>query len=125
MNQQYDNRNKGAAFPVREKRENSPDYSGQLDVNGVPYRVFIRKKKSSKQGKELLELSIIPDNKPQYQPSQGFVPPQQGYQAPQGGYQQYTPAPPMSPPVAAQSFLPVAPPAPLAPVAVESPDIPF
>lgn len=55
---EYDNSNRGALFRVKEKKnERGPDYEGNLDVEGVAYRVagWI---KESKTGMKFMSLSI-------------------------------------------------------------------
>ena len=42
------------------KGENAPDYTGPLDVNGVPYRLAGWIKASKKTGKKFLSLAIEP-----------------------------------------------------------------
>jgi len=40
MNEEFDNTNRGACWPNRSKRsDNSPDYTGRMDVDGVEYWV--------------------------------------------------------------------------------------
>ena len=56
--QEYDNTNSGALFQAKEKRTaKSPDYSGNLDVEGQEYWISGWKRKS-KAGKVFLSLAL-------------------------------------------------------------------
>ena len=61
----YDNTNRGALFKnERRKTDKHPDYTGEIDVQGVAYRLagWVRE---SKQGKKFLSLAITPlDDQP-------------------------------------------------------------
>ncbi len=55
--QQYDNTNRGAMFPAREKRsDRSPDYNGKLNINGEEFWIsaWVRDGRSG----EFLSLSL-------------------------------------------------------------------
>ena len=60
MSQQYDNNNRGALFPAREKRTpNSPDYTGEININGVDY--FISGwGKTGRNGQKFVSLAVTP-----------------------------------------------------------------
>lgn len=68
---QYDDRNRGALFKVKEKKsEKSPDVTGNLDIDGKKYRLagWLRKAKS---GLVYTSLSAQPDEKAEQEASQG------------------------------------------------------
>lgn len=55
---EYDNTNSGSLFPVDEKKtEKSPDFTGNLDVDGKKFRLSAWKK-TSKAGKKYLSVAI-------------------------------------------------------------------
>jgi uncharacterized protein (DUF736 family) len=62
---EYDNTNRGALFKnERRKTDKHPEYTGEIDVEGVAYRVagWVRE---SKQGRKFLSLAITPlDDQP-------------------------------------------------------------
>lgn len=61
MSQQYDNTNRGfAMLNTKKKKENSPDWTGKLDVEGAPYRLSIWKNKTKK-GEPMLGIQIQHD----------------------------------------------------------------
>lgn len=53
----YDNTNRGVLFKNQEKRENGPDYSGKLDVDGVEFFLdaWI---KASESGRKFMSVSV-------------------------------------------------------------------
>jgi len=54
---QYDNKNRGAAFPKKSDNPKAPQYSGTIDVDGKEYEISIWNK-TSKSGNEFLSLSV-------------------------------------------------------------------
>jgi hypothetical protein len=65
----FDKTNKGALFKANNKRsEESPDYLGNLNVEGKEWSVFGRIKKAQKSGKTYMALSIAPPRNPAPQP---------------------------------------------------------
>lgn len=69
MAQQYDDRNRGALFKVKEKKsEKSPDVTGNLDVEGKKFRLAGWFKKA-KSGLIYTSLSIQPDEKAEQEAS--------------------------------------------------------
>jgi len=61
MRQQYDDTNRGQLYREEDKRNpNGPDYTGFLDVGGVPHRLVGWIKESSKTGKKFLSISVEP-----------------------------------------------------------------
>ena len=61
---QFDIINRGEFYREEiKKSENAPDYTGSLDVNGVPYRLAGWIKTSKKTGKKFLSLAIEPKQK--------------------------------------------------------------
>ncbi len=63
---EYDNRDRGTLFPNRGKAANSkrPDYTGELDVGGVLYRIAAWRRQG-KNGGAFLSLKIeLPQNRP-------------------------------------------------------------
>lgn len=55
----YDNTNSGLLFPNdRKEKENQPDFTGKLDVNGKEYRLSGWKKKGKQSGKPFISVSI-------------------------------------------------------------------
>lgn len=62
MAKQYDDTNRGALFVAREKKgENSPDYTGSIDVGGTKYWLS-GWKRTSKAGAPYLSLAVTPDD---------------------------------------------------------------
>jgi len=60
---QYDTTNRGEFYREENKKnEDGPDYTGSLDVNGVPHRLAGWIKTSKKTGKKFLSLAIEPKN---------------------------------------------------------------
>jgi hypothetical protein len=60
---QFDTTNRGEFYREENKKnENGPDYTGPLDVGGVPYRLAGWIKTSKKTGKKFLSLAIEPKN---------------------------------------------------------------
>jgi hypothetical protein len=58
---QFDITNRGEFYREENKKsENSPDYTGPLDVSGVPHRLAGWIKTSKKTGKKFLSLAIEP-----------------------------------------------------------------
>lgn len=56
----YDNNNRGALFRAREKKnDNSPDYSGNCEINGVEMWIAAWIKES-KAGTKYMSLSFTP-----------------------------------------------------------------
>ena len=54
--------NSGALFFAQEKKnENSPDFTGSFNINGVTYRLAGWKRKS-KAGMKFISLSVKPDD---------------------------------------------------------------
>ena len=54
----FDNTNRGVLFPNDKKgNEKRPDFTGDLNVGGVEYRLSARKK-ASKQGNNFLSISV-------------------------------------------------------------------
>ena len=79
MTKQFDTTNRGEFYREENKKtENGPDYTGSLDVNGVPHRLAGWIKTSKKTGKKFLSLAIEPKNgqtktKPDFDdPLEGF-----------------------------------------------------
>ena len=63
MTKQFDTTNRGEFYREENKKnENGPDYTGPLDVAGVPYRLAGWIKTSKKTGKKFLSLAIEPKN---------------------------------------------------------------
>lgn len=60
---QYDDTNRGAAFPREKKNPNAPDYSGPLNVDGKELEISIWNK-TSKAGNEFLSIKVGPPYKP-------------------------------------------------------------
>ena len=58
--QEYDNTNRGAMFvnSYKEDGDNRPDFTGQLDVEGVEYKIAGWKRTSEKKGTRFISLSI-------------------------------------------------------------------
>ena len=58
--QEYDNTNRGAMFvnSYKEDGDNRPDFTGQLDVEGVEYKIAGWKRASDKKGTRFISLSI-------------------------------------------------------------------
>lgn len=55
---QYDNTNKGVLFTNKNKKqENSPDFTGKVNIGGVDYRLA-GWKKTSQMGEGFLSLSV-------------------------------------------------------------------
>jgi uncharacterized protein (DUF736 family) len=75
----YDNTNRGALFKNEgdRKRENGPDYSGTLNVNGSEFFLdaWI---KTAQSGRKFMSVSVKPKQAPQAQQEQ----PRQARQAP-------------------------------------------
>lgn len=67
-NQQYDNNNRGALFPSREKRTpNSPDYTGEININGVDY--FLSGwGKTGRNGSKFVSLAVTPKQQQRQSP---------------------------------------------------------
>lgn len=62
--QQYDNTNRGALFVNEQKKSlNSPDFTGNINVNGVEYFLSMWKK-VSRAGKSFLSLAVTPKGQP-------------------------------------------------------------
>lgn len=61
MTKEYPKVNRGEFYREEDKKnENGPDYTGPLDVNGVPHRLAGWIKTSKKTGKKFLSLAIEP-----------------------------------------------------------------
>ena len=58
--QEYDNTNRCAMFvnSYKEDGDNRPDFTGQLDVEGVEYKIAGWKRTSEKKGTRFISLSI-------------------------------------------------------------------
>ena len=58
--QEYDNTNRGAMFvnSYKEDGDNRPDFTGQLDVEGVEYKIAGWKRTSEKKGTRFISLSV-------------------------------------------------------------------
>ena len=56
---QYDDTNRGAAFPREKKNPNAPDYSGPLNIDGKELEISIWNK-TSKAGNEFLSIKVGP-----------------------------------------------------------------
>jgi hypothetical protein len=57
----FDNSNSGEFFREEDKKNpNGPDYTGTVNVNGVPHRLAGWLKTSKKTGKKFLSLAIEP-----------------------------------------------------------------
>lgn len=68
MSAQYDNSNRGALFKAREKKgENSPDYTGKLNVGGKDYDLSAWIK-TSKAGEKYMSLSVREPLKTTFRP---------------------------------------------------------
>jgi uncharacterized protein (DUF736 family) len=64
----YDNTNRGVLFPNDKKgNEKRPDFTGDLNVGGVEYKLSAWKK-SSKAGNNFLSISVQPKNGQPMQP---------------------------------------------------------
>ena len=57
--QQYDDTNRGAAFPREKKNPNAPDFSGPLNVDGKELEISIWNK-TSKAGNDFLSIKVGP-----------------------------------------------------------------
>ena len=63
MKKQFDTTNRGEFNREEDKKNpNGPDYTGNLDVNGVPHRLAGWIKTSKKTGKKFLSLAIEAKN---------------------------------------------------------------
>jgi hypothetical protein len=61
MQKQFDTTNRGEFYREEDKKNpKGPDYTGSLDVNGVPHRLAGWIKESKKTGKKFLSLAIEP-----------------------------------------------------------------
>ena len=67
----YDDTNKGVLFREQEKKtEKHPDMTGEINVDGIEYRLA-GWTRESKNGKKFLSLAVTPK---QEQPAQGSAP---------------------------------------------------
>jgi uncharacterized protein (DUF736 family) len=58
---QFDETNRWRLFPEENKKnENGPDYTGEVDIGGVKYRLAGWKRVSKKTGKKFLSGAIEP-----------------------------------------------------------------
>lgn len=58
----YDDTNRGSLFANKKKtKDNQPDFTGNLNVNGAKFRLSVWKK-TSKAGEAYMSVSIQPDN---------------------------------------------------------------
>jgi len=65
----YDNEMRGVLFPAEKKTEKHPDYTGNVTVKGIEYRLAAWKKVSRDGTKEFLSLSVsIPLEKKEESP---------------------------------------------------------
>jgi uncharacterized protein (DUF736 family) len=63
MKKQFDTTNRGEFYRKESKKsENGPDYTGTIDVDGVPHRLAGWIKTSKKTGKKFMSLAIEPKN---------------------------------------------------------------
>jgi uncharacterized protein (DUF736 family) len=71
----YNNTNRGALFKnERRKTDKHPDYTGEIDVEGVAYRLagWVRE---SKKGRKFLSLAITPlDDQPRRAEQEDEIP---------------------------------------------------
>jgi hypothetical protein len=77
MLKKFDTRNRGEFYREEDKKNpNGPDYTGPLDVNGVPHRLAGWIKESKKTGKKFLSLAIEPKDaqkaKPEFDDAPDF-----------------------------------------------------
>lgn len=70
---EYDNTNRGGLWVNKKKvKDNHPDYTGNIDVNGAEFWISAWKKYSSKTGEAFLSISIKEkDDVPKKSPSGG------------------------------------------------------
>ena len=71
MNQQYDNTNRGVLFPnSRKTKENHPDYTGKIDIEGTEHWLSAWLKKS-KNGNQFISISLgeVIEDKPAEAPT--------------------------------------------------------
>lgn len=61
--QEYDNTNRGALFINQKKQSNSPDFTGNINVEGKEYFLSMWKK-TSRTGKPFLSLAVTPKEQP-------------------------------------------------------------
>ena len=58
---QFDETNRWSLFPEENKKsDNSPDYTGEVDIGGTKYRLAGWKRVSKKSGKKFLSGAIEP-----------------------------------------------------------------
>lgn len=63
MSEQYDNTNRGAAFPNQDKKEDwHADYRGTINVNGVEYYIDLVRKIGKKSGKPYIDIKVKDKN---------------------------------------------------------------
>ena len=58
---QYDESNRGAAWLEKERKsDKSPNYTGKVDIGGVPYRIAVWVKTPVKGGDKFLSFAFSP-----------------------------------------------------------------
>lgn len=63
MSEQYDNTNRGAAFPNQDKKEEwHADYRGTINVNGQEFYIDLVRKIGKKSGKPYIDIKVKDKN---------------------------------------------------------------
>ena len=68
---EYDNTNRGAMFvnSYKEEGDNRPDFTGNVNVDGVEYKLAGWKRTSEKKGTRFISLSVeVKEDKPEKAP---------------------------------------------------------